>query len=150
MCFDSHHYSHLAQHPLSFRAARVLFRASAFIWPAGSPWHERPLFFSLSFSLFVIFPVASRTSSYRFPTPVIEPGLCMYLRPFPVLPRSRSRNLVHSLGMLIKTLLLLLLLLPLLSPLLSRLERVPHEKSCYRGWLAAFPICKSECILGVS
>ncbi|KAL0132227.1 hypothetical protein PUN28_000189 [Cardiocondyla obscurior] len=60
------------------------------------------------------------------------------------LPGSRSRNLAHSLRILIKTLLLLLLLLPSLSPLLSRCERVPHEKSCARWRSAASSNCTPE------
>lgn len=57
-----------------------------------------------------------------------------------VLIKSRSCNLAHSLGLLIKTLLLLLLLLPSLSLLLSRFERVLHEKSCQMAICGIFEL----------
>lgn len=76
----------------------------------------------------------------ELPTPVRSGSACSF-DPF---SSSRSREVKElqsrplSLGMLIKTLLLLLLLLPSLSLLLSRPERVPHEKSCQMAICGVF------------
>lgn len=93
-----------------------------------------------SFSFSPIVPVLLEDlSSYRRrlgPDPHVPSTLSRLC----ALVRSRSCNLAHSLGMLIKTLLLLLLLLPSLSLLLSRPERVPHEKSCQMAICGIFEL----------
>lgn len=144
--FDSRHYSHRAYYSLSSQ------RVFDFEWVplSGMLAHHdmRDLSFSLSFSLFLslsfslIFLLGNlylaTADSRRWLGS--NPHVLSTLSHPRVLLRSRSCNLAHSLGMLIKTLLLLLLLLPSLSLLLSRHERVPHEKSCQMAICGVFEL----------